>query len=54
MWLTYPTAAAVLLIALGMLLAFSSVSVMTSMSGSKSETSTAAGEFERRPMTSAD
>ena len=46
MLLTYPTAAALLLIALGMLLAFS-LSVMTPMSGVKDKKSAPGGDFEQ-------
>jgi hypothetical protein len=47
MLLTYPTAAALLLIALGMLLAFSTLSVMTPMSGFKNERSATVGDIDQ-------
>lgn len=47
MLLTFPTAAALLLIALGMLLAFSTFSVRMPMSGFKDEKSATVGDVEQ-------
>lgn len=47
MLLTYPTAAALLLIALGMFLAVSTFSVVTPMSGFKDEKSATVGDIEQ-------